>query len=201
MKKIGVKWICCLRAESTLTNEDLELLKDSGCRMIEIGIESANQGVLDKIGKRTRLADIERILKKAAELEIIIIGMLMVPHHVDTPQTVFETVKKIEEWVNTTTLIPMAFQTMVPANTEFSKMLLGYPGIRISQDEKIMETSTVSATLIAEALRKLINLSKAACIRNAYTLAKNMDLDLSSLADNITDEMELRFKTEPVLPV
>lgn len=48
-----------------MIDEDYSLMKASGFRMVLFGIESANQGTLDKINKGTKTSDIQWVIKAA----------------------------------------------------------------------------------------------------------------------------------------
>lgn len=57
----GIRWGCELRAEKSLTPQDLDAAFRSGCRVFSFGVESTNQRVLDSMGKGIAVHDIERI--------------------------------------------------------------------------------------------------------------------------------------------
>jgi len=58
-RKLSINWVGLTRASHMVKNQDLmQLMKDSGCIGIEIGIESANPETFDKIDKQESLEDI-----------------------------------------------------------------------------------------------------------------------------------------------
>lgn len=52
-----IKYYCQARVELAKDKEALKLLVDSGCQILNLGLESLDQNVLDLMGKRTRVED------------------------------------------------------------------------------------------------------------------------------------------------
>jgi radical SAM superfamily enzyme YgiQ (UPF0313 family) len=57
----GIFWKCSTRIDC-IDEEILELMKKSGCKEIAFGIESADEEVLDIIGKKTNILQAKHIL-------------------------------------------------------------------------------------------------------------------------------------------
>jgi len=68
-KKLLFKWTCDTRADC-LTKGMLKLMKLSGCHTIRIGVESADDQVLQATGKKITLGQVERAISWARELGI-----------------------------------------------------------------------------------------------------------------------------------
>jgi hypothetical protein len=67
----GVPWYGFARFSPLLTDADFcRRLAASGCAMLQLGLESADQGVLDALGKGTRLDQIDRAIQNLAESRI-----------------------------------------------------------------------------------------------------------------------------------
>jgi hypothetical protein len=67
----GVPWYGFVRFSLLLADPDFcRRLAASGCRMLQLGLESADQRVLDALGKGTRLDQIDRALRSLAEAGI-----------------------------------------------------------------------------------------------------------------------------------
>ncbi|MBL8965981.1 MAG: radical SAM protein [Spirochaetaceae bacterium] len=63
----GAPWYGFARFSSVLADPAFcRRLADSGCRMLQLGLESGDQAVLDALGKGTRLEEIDRILEALA---------------------------------------------------------------------------------------------------------------------------------------
>ena len=89
---IRVAWTCMTR----VNNLDIELLRfmrDHGCWQIRIGIESGSQEVLDFIKKGITLEQVRNVAQWCEQLGIRVSGFFMIGHHIDTPQTIQETIE------------------------------------------------------------------------------------------------------------
>ena len=51
-RKNGLKWLCYARSDDLADRETVELMKAAGCVEVQIGIESGDQGQLDRMNKR-----------------------------------------------------------------------------------------------------------------------------------------------------
>jgi radical SAM superfamily enzyme YgiQ (UPF0313 family) len=78
---------------NNLDYETLKFMRDRGCWQIRIGIESGNQQVLDFIKKGITLEQVRNVAGWCASLGIRTTGFFMVGHHVDTPETIDETIR------------------------------------------------------------------------------------------------------------
>jgi anaerobic magnesium-protoporphyrin IX monomethyl ester cyclase len=88
----GFKWGCALRIDD-LEEEDLKLMKDSGCYRIFVGVESASQTTLNRIGKKIDLANTIRMIEKARNLEIEIAASHIVGFPWETEKDVIATLE------------------------------------------------------------------------------------------------------------
>ncbi|MDD5163424.1 MAG: radical SAM protein [Candidatus ainarchaeum sp.] len=90
---LKIKWNCPngVRVD-TLSPELLRLMKKAGCYQLSFGIESGNQEVLDKIGKKITLEQVRKAAKWAKETGIETIGFFMIALPFDTEQTMLETI-------------------------------------------------------------------------------------------------------------
>ncbi|HNW26671.1 MAG TPA: radical SAM protein, partial [Candidatus Gastranaerophilaceae bacterium] len=59
---LKITWSSNTRAD-TADDEMAELMYDSGCRLVSIGVESGSQFILDKIGKKVTIDDIRDTVK------------------------------------------------------------------------------------------------------------------------------------------
>jgi anaerobic magnesium-protoporphyrin IX monomethyl ester cyclase len=76
-----MRWGCELRAERSLSRDDLDAAFRSGCRVFSFGVESTSQRVLDSMGKGIRVEDIERVFHDvhAAGIHIHFMGIVGFP--------------------------------------------------------------------------------------------------------------------------
>jgi len=59
---VSLEWMCLIRPE-TLKDVDLKLLKQAGCREVQMGLESADPGILSNMNKQSNPALNERVIK------------------------------------------------------------------------------------------------------------------------------------------
>jgi len=91
--KLDITWGACgFRADKS-DPEMLYLMKKAGCKHIEVGVESANQRVLDNIGKGESIEQIKGGIRKIHEAGIQICGMFMIGNPGDTLDTVRESIE------------------------------------------------------------------------------------------------------------
>ena len=95
-RNLKVFWGCTSRVD-TLNEELLQKMKDSGCIAIFMGVESADQQQLDRMGKNTNITKIENAFRMAREKKIRTIASvaLGMPH--DTKETMEKTIKFVRQ--------------------------------------------------------------------------------------------------------
>jgi radical SAM superfamily enzyme YgiQ (UPF0313 family) len=91
-ERIAFPWTCMTRVNN-LDYETLKFMRDSGCWQIRIGVESGDQGVLDFIKKGITLEQVRKVTGWCASLGIRTTGFFMVGHHIDTRETIEETIR------------------------------------------------------------------------------------------------------------
>lgn len=83
----GLNWFGFVRFEPVLEDAAfVALLAQSGCRMLQLGLESGSQDVLDRLGKGVQLASVARILANlaAAGIASFVYIMLGTPGETET---------------------------------------------------------------------------------------------------------------------
>jgi radical SAM superfamily enzyme YgiQ (UPF0313 family) len=92
IKKYNLKWMVQLRVD--IVSEDiLDLMKDSGCAGISYGIESISENVLMSMKKKIKPLDIEKALNMTYIKKINIQGNFIFGDTSETYQTAMETLK------------------------------------------------------------------------------------------------------------
>ncbi|HZN55853.1 MAG TPA: B12-binding domain-containing radical SAM protein [Candidatus Polarisedimenticolaceae bacterium] len=86
----GFTWSCLSRVD-LMSRELMELMKRAGCDLIEFGVESGNQGILDRYDKGTTLEEIRRAFGWARELELDTLATFVLGLPGDTPETMQQT--------------------------------------------------------------------------------------------------------------
>lgn len=91
-ENIKFPWTCMTRVNN-LDFETLQFMAQAGCWQVRIGIESGSQEVLDFIKKGITLKQVEDAVGWCKKLNIKTTGFFMIGHHIDTPQTIDETIR------------------------------------------------------------------------------------------------------------
>ena len=89
---IKFSWTCMTRANN-LDFETLKFMADKGCWQLRVGVESGNQKVLDFIKKGITLEQVRNAAAWCKELKIQTTGFFMIGHHIDTPETIQQTIE------------------------------------------------------------------------------------------------------------
>ena len=89
-------WGCTSRVDS-LDEELLEIMKDAGCITLFIGVESANQQLLDKMNKNITISKTEKAFKLARKVGIRTIASCVIGMPDDTKQSIERTIKFVKK--------------------------------------------------------------------------------------------------------
>lgn len=93
-KEIKISWACPNGVRVDQLDKDLLLLmKRSGCYFLAFGIESANQEILDNVRKKTKIFDIENVVKMADKLKIVTQGFFIFGLPGETKETISQTIR------------------------------------------------------------------------------------------------------------
>jgi hypothetical protein len=132
----GINWFGFVRFEKVLEDASLvDKLAQSGCRMLQLGLESGSQQVLDRLGKGTTLASIERILENLARAKIATFVYIMLGTPGETEADAELTLNFLEKHAN-----KIGFLNLAIMNMPRSSGLLDNPDVYgISSTEAITE--------------------------------------------------------------
>jgi hopanoid biosynthesis associated radical SAM protein HpnJ len=89
--RLGVTWSCNAKAE--VPYETLKVLKDNGLRLLLVGYESGNQGILNNVKKGVRLDRARDFTRNAKALGIKIHGTFIMGLPGETRETIEETIR------------------------------------------------------------------------------------------------------------
>lgn len=89
--RLGVTWSC--NAKANVPRRTLEILKDNGLRLLLVGYESGDQGILNNIKKGVRLDVARAFTRNAKALGITIHGTFILGLPGETPATIQETIR------------------------------------------------------------------------------------------------------------
>jgi hopanoid biosynthesis associated radical SAM protein HpnJ len=117
LKPLHITWSCNARAN--VSKETLRVLKQCGLRLLTVGFESGNQGVLNRIRKGITVDGARSFMKAARELGILVHGAFMLGLPGETEKTIEETMRFAVE------LNPYSIQV---------SLLAPYPGTEIYKE-------------------------------------------------------------------
>jgi radical SAM superfamily enzyme YgiQ (UPF0313 family) len=95
-RKFGFTWSCLSRVD-VIDHGLMKLMKRAGCDLIEFGIESGNQAMLDRYLKETTIEQIRRAFASANRLGISTIGTFVLGLPGETRETMQETLDLVLE--------------------------------------------------------------------------------------------------------
>jgi len=110
--KLPIKWSCESRAD-VVTKGLLVDLWEAGCHSIQFGIESSNQNILDAIGKKVTVEQIENAVRMASEMGYKVVGSFILGHYLDTLDTMKATIEFCRKLKDKYRLLP-AFALNTP---------------------------------------------------------------------------------------
>ena len=90
-KKIKVKWICYARADDLADEDTVLLMKAAGAHQVQIGIESGDQGQLDRMNKACSIESNHRALELCRKHGLTSVISLIVGYPGETAQTLENT--------------------------------------------------------------------------------------------------------------
>ncbi len=89
--KLGITWSCNARANVNF--ETLKTMRDNGLRLLLVGYESGDQGILDGIKKGIRIEEAREFTSNCKKLGITIHGTFILGLPGETPETIRRTVE------------------------------------------------------------------------------------------------------------
>lgn len=89
--KLGIMWSCNARAN--VNYETLKTMRDNGLRLLLVGYESGNQGILDNIKKGIRLEEAREFTANCKKLGITIHGTFILGLPGETMETIRDTIE------------------------------------------------------------------------------------------------------------
>jgi len=93
--KLGITWSC--NAKANVPYDTLKVMKDNGLRLLLVGYESGNDGILHNIRKGLRTDIARRFTADCRKLGITIHGTFILGLPGETPQTIAQTIRFAQE--------------------------------------------------------------------------------------------------------
>lgn len=116
-----LKWTCESRAD-TAAPESLAAMAEAGCTTLQFGMESGSQELLDQLGKKVTLRQIENAVSWSRAAGISPVLSMVFPHPAETDRTFRQTVSFIQR------LYDLGAEKVIPA------LLTPFPGTRFYED-------------------------------------------------------------------
>ncbi len=91
LKKLNLTWSCNARAN--LDYDTLKTLRDNGLRLLLVGFESGNQGILDGVKKGIKLEVARKFMKNCNKLGIKVHGAFILGLPNESKQTIEDTIR------------------------------------------------------------------------------------------------------------
>ncbi len=117
---LAVPWSAQVRTDVVRDRELLELMRDSGCHLVYLGLESVNQKTLDDFEKAQTVDDIRDSIRVLHEYGIKSHGMFVLGADADDVQTVRDTVTFARE--NRIDTLMLNILTPLPGTRQFQEM-------------------------------------------------------------------------------
>ena len=95
-KELAIKWVCESRV-NTINEMIIKEMVGSGCYMIQFGVESGSQEILDSIRKGITIEQIRKAVRLCREHGVKAVCSFMIPHPDDTLDTIKQTKSLMEE--------------------------------------------------------------------------------------------------------
>lgn len=115
-RKINITWSCQSRAD--LNYETMKIMKDTGCRLLDVGYESGNDEILKNIKKGTTVNQLREFTLNAKKAGLKILADFVIGFPGETKETAEQTISFIKELKPD--LLQIAVATPMPG-TEFYK--------------------------------------------------------------------------------
>ena len=94
-RKIQIPWSCQSRA--TLDYETMKIMKDSGCRLLDVGYESGCDKILENIKKGVTVAQLREFTKNAKKAKLKILADFVIGFEGETNETAEQTIRFTQE--------------------------------------------------------------------------------------------------------
>lgn len=124
IKEYEVKWFVSLRVSKYITEELLELMRDSGCIQILYGLESGDNNVLRSMRKGITTEEMERVVRLTAGAGFQVRGSFIFGDPVETLETVHNTIAFIEKNKDVFSAVALSPIILFPGSELYKKALV-----------------------------------------------------------------------------
>lgn len=85
----------CMSTPHSITEETAKLMKESGCKLVFIGVESANNNVLKNMNKTSKVEDYYRAIKILNEVDIETVASIIIGYPGETQESIKDNINFI----------------------------------------------------------------------------------------------------------
>jgi radical SAM superfamily enzyme YgiQ (UPF0313 family) len=180
-RNIKIPWTCVTRVDF-VDKELLEFMKNNGCWMISVGIESGEPAILKELRKNISLNDARNVIEMANKIGIKTNGFFMIGH----PNETIESIEKTIEFATKSKLDYISLSYNTPFNGTKQSMDIGKYGKVIDTNWDNYDLSTpvfVPAALTRETLvekyeefQKRFNSRPIRVLKNVFCMVSHMKM-------------------------
>lgn len=138
-ENINCKWTALIRADE-ISDELAKLMKKAGCYSIEIGIESLNDKILDKMQKGEKVDTIIKAIDILKSNDIVVEGSFLIGYYEDTKDSIIKTIEKSKtlnidfyRWHNLELAAEYLLQNPHIVDAKWEEVDLNYPNQLLSK--------------------------------------------------------------------
>ncbi|HHT9118716.1 MAG TPA: B12-binding domain-containing radical SAM protein, partial [Candidatus Hypogeohydataceae bacterium YC38] len=166
-RKIDITWICSARIGSIDLNM-MKAMKEAGCHMIRLGVESGVQELLDNVHKGITVEQTRRTLKWAHEVGLDVHAHLMIGLPGENKSTLEETMRFVKEI--DPTIVTFGIMTPYPGTPLFEELRRAHPqmGDGTSVDLKGLHTTSFYNEYFTQLTPKELSLYIRKVYKNFY---------------------------------
>ena len=111
IKKTGLPWNCSNGIRADMINEEIATsMKDSGCYLVAVGIESGSQKIVDDMRKKIKLPSIAKKIKILNDAGINVNGLFIIGYPTETKDDVYKTIS----FAKKLPIVSAAFSNFLP---------------------------------------------------------------------------------------
>ena len=185
-RQIPIAWNCNSRV-GALDIGLLKRMKAAGCRLIQFGVESGDQRILDGLQKGISIRQIEETFRDTRRAGIRTVANCMVGNPGETRESVERTlalVKSIRaDYLNVSFITPFPGTALYRMACENNWLLDGYDPLALRQDRCAMNATSMST---AELSGMVDYLQRGFYLRPSYLIRRTLTTNLVEWKKNIT---------------
>lgn len=118
---MSVNWQCATRVD-LIDEELIRAMRAAGCTTIQYGVESGSQQILDEIGKKIRLEQVQQAVALSHKYGINTLCSFMFPHPGDTVETIARQTALMKRLADEGVQLSLAMTTPYPGTPLHSRL-------------------------------------------------------------------------------